>query len=127
MGRDITGTIASFRQVDFRNAGIGFVMSMNPAALRGAPHTWIATVYAEPEAEDAILRAVTDHWPNVTGIAVGEAMGIGVGTNVLDTEQRLDAALEKGVPYGCGLALAEPIDAATVEQLIDESSTDGAG
>lgn len=60
-------------------------------------------------------------------IAVGEAMGIGVGTNVLDTEQRLDAALEKGVPYGCGLALAEPIDAATVEQLIDESSTDGAG
>ena len=54
-------------------------------------------------------------------------MGIGVGTNVLDTEQRLDAALEKGVPYGCGLALAEPIDAATVEQLIDESSTDGAG
>ena len=74
MGRDITGTIASFRQVDFRNAGIGFVMSMNPAALRGAPHTWIATVYAEPEAEDAILRAVTDRWPNVTGIPVGEAI-----------------------------------------------------
>lgn len=74
MGRDITGTIASFRKVDFRNAGIGFVMSMNPAALRGAPHTWIATVYAEPQAEDAILRDVTDRWPNVTGIPVGEAI-----------------------------------------------------
>ncbi|MBV0893262.1 ABC transporter permease [Paracoccus sp. Z118] len=74
MGRDITGTIASFRQVDFRNAGIGFVMSMNPAALRGAPHSWIATVYAEPEAESAILREVADRWPNVTGIPVGEAI-----------------------------------------------------
>ena len=74
MGRDITGTIASFRQVDFRNAGIGFVMSMNPAALRGAPHTWIATVYAAPSAETALLRAVTDRWPNVTGIPVGEAI-----------------------------------------------------
>lgn len=74
LGRDITGTIASFRQVDFRNAGIGFVMSMNPAALRGAPHTWIATVYAEPEAESAILREVGDRWPNVTAIPVGEAI-----------------------------------------------------
>ena len=60
MGRDITGTVASFRKVDFRNAGIGFVMSMNPAALRGAPHTWIATVYAAPGAEAAILRAQGD-------------------------------------------------------------------
>lgn len=74
MGRDTTGTIASFRQVDFRNAGIGFVMSMNPAALRGAPHSWIATVYADVEAETAILREVGDRWPNVTGISVGEAI-----------------------------------------------------
>ncbi|WP_134726318.1 ABC transporter permease [Paracoccus luteus] len=74
MGRDITGRIASFRQVDFRNAGIGFVMSMNPAALRGAPHSWIATVYADTGAESAILREVVDRWPNVTGIPVGEAI-----------------------------------------------------
>ncbi|WP_112872826.1 ABC transporter permease [Paracoccus endophyticus] len=74
MGRDITGTVASFRKVDFRNAGIGFVMSMNPAALRGAPHTWIATVYAAPGTEGAILRAVADRWPNVTAIPVAEAI-----------------------------------------------------
>ncbi|MDO5368975.1 ABC transporter permease [Paracoccus sp. (in: a-proteobacteria)] len=74
LGRDITGTIASFRQVEFRNAGIGFVMSMNPAALQGAPHTWIATVYAGPEAETAILREIGDRWPNVTAIPVGEAI-----------------------------------------------------
>jgi putative ABC transport system permease protein len=46
-------TITSFREVDFSNAGMGFVMTLNPAALAGAPHTHIATVYAPPEAEAA--------------------------------------------------------------------------
>ena len=54
-GRDITATIASFREVDFSTAGIGFILSMNPGALAGAPHSFISTVYAEPEAEAAIL------------------------------------------------------------------------
>lgn len=74
LGRDIDGTIASFRNVDFRNAGIGFVMSMNPAALKGAPHTWIATVHAAAPADAAILRDVAGAWPNVTGIRVGDAI-----------------------------------------------------
>ena len=74
LGREITGTISSFRSVDFRNAGIGFVMSMDPAALRGAPHTWITTVYAERAAEAAILRDVGDAYPNVTGVRVGDAI-----------------------------------------------------
>ncbi|HBR37878.1 MAG TPA: drug:proton antiporter, partial [Sulfitobacter pontiacus] len=46
LGRDITGTIASFQEVDFSTAGIGFILTMNPAALTGAPHTYISTVYA---------------------------------------------------------------------------------
>lgn len=41
LSRDITGTITSFREVDFSTAGIGFILTMNPAALRGAPHTFI--------------------------------------------------------------------------------------
>ena len=46
LGRDIPATITSFRQVDFSSAGMGFVMTLNPSALQGAPHTFIATVYA---------------------------------------------------------------------------------
>ena len=42
LGRDITGTIASFQEVDFSTAGIGFVLTMNPAALAGAPHSFIS-------------------------------------------------------------------------------------
>ncbi len=74
LGRDITGTITSFREVDFSNAGMGFIMTMNPAALSGAPHTHIATVYAPPEAEAALLRDVTKTWPNITAIRIREAV-----------------------------------------------------
>ncbi|SEL78415.1 putative ABC transport system permease protein [Roseovarius azorensis] len=74
LGREITAPITSFREVDFSTAGMGFVMLMNPAALAGAPHTFIATVYAEQEAEAAILRDVTDRYPNVTAINVRDAL-----------------------------------------------------
>ena len=74
LGRDIEAEIASFREVSFESAGIGFILSMNPAALRGAPHTHIATVYAEPQAEAAILRDIASAYPNVTAIRVRDAI-----------------------------------------------------
>ena len=74
LGRDITAPITSFREVDFSTAGMGFVMLMNAAALAGAPHTFIATVYAEEPAEAAILRDVTDRFSNVTAINVRDAL-----------------------------------------------------
>ncbi|RBI71441.1 drug:proton antiporter [Roseovarius sp. TE539] len=74
LGRDITATLTSFREVDFSTAGIGFIMAMNPAALSGAPHSFIATVYADRSAEGAILRDVTGLFPNVTAIRVRDAI-----------------------------------------------------
>lgn len=74
LGRDITATIANFREVSFQNAGIGFIMSMNPAALQGAPHSWISTVYSEPQAEAAILRDLATAYPNITAIRVRDAI-----------------------------------------------------
>ena len=75
LGRDIEATITSLREVDFSTAGIGFVMVMNPAALAGAPHSHIATVYAGREAEAAILRDLAAAYPNITAIRVREAIG----------------------------------------------------
>jgi putative ABC transport system permease protein len=74
LGRDITGTIASFREVDFSTAGIGFVLSMNPAALSGAPHSFISTVYAEDSAEAEILRDLASRYPNITAVRVKDAI-----------------------------------------------------
>jgi putative ABC transport system permease protein len=60
--------------VEFENAGIGFVVTMSQNALAGAPHTHIATVYAEEEAEAAILRDVAGDAPNITAIRVRDAI-----------------------------------------------------
>lgn len=74
LGRDITGTVSSFREVDFSTAGIGFILAMNPSALSGAPHSFISTVYATPEAEAEILRDLARMFPNITAIRVRDAI-----------------------------------------------------
>ncbi len=74
LGRDIVGTVANFREVTWEDAGIGFVLSMNEAALRGAPHSWISTVYSEPEAEAQILRDLASAYPNITAIRIRDAV-----------------------------------------------------
>jgi putative ABC transport system permease protein len=74
LGRDITATVTSFREVDFATGGMGFVMVMNAAALQGAPHSHIATIYAPPEDEARILRDLAGSWPNITAIRVRDAI-----------------------------------------------------
>jgi putative ABC transport system permease protein len=76
LGRDITATITSLREVDFSTGGIGFVMALSPNAIAGAPHTHIATVYAPPEAEARILRDLAGAFPNVTAIRVRDAIAL---------------------------------------------------
>lgn len=88
LGRDLTARLASLREVEFENMGINFVMTLNPAALAGAPHTHISTVYAAPAAEAPLARAVADAMPNVTAIRVRDGIdrvtaaleGIGAAT-----------------------------------------------
>lgn len=97
LGRDITGTITSFREVDFSTAGIGFVLTMNPAALAGAPHSFISTVYAEPEAEAAILRDLAGEYPNITAIRVRDA---------IDRVAAVLAGLASAISFGALATLA---------------------
>ncbi|WP_170606108.1 ABC transporter permease [Ruegeria arenilitoris] len=96
LGRDITAELTSFREVDFSNAGIGFIMSMNPSALAGAPHSFIATVYAEEQAETAILRDLAGKYPNITAIRVRDA---------IDQVSGLLAGLAAATSYGAGISL----------------------
>ena len=74
LGRDITGTITSFRKVDFSGAGMGFILTMNPSALSAAPHSFIATIYVAPEAEAALIRDLSRSYPNITTIRVRDAI-----------------------------------------------------
>lgn len=74
LGREITATIANFRQIDWRGMGINFLMILDPGAMAGAPHTHIATVHADGAAEAPLLRAVGGAFPNVTAIGVKDAI-----------------------------------------------------
>ena len=96
LGRDITAEITSFRVVDFSTAGIGFVLSMNPAALENAPHSHIATVYAEEAAEAAILRDLAGAYPNITAIRVRDA---------IDNVVRILNGIAAATAYGAGATL----------------------
>lgn len=74
LGREIEAEITSLREVDFRTGGIGFVMMLSPDALRGAPHTHIATVYSDPSEEGRVLRELAQRWPNITAIPIRDAV-----------------------------------------------------
>ncbi|SIO53305.1 putative ABC transport system permease protein [Rhodovulum sp. ES.010] len=100
LGRDITAEVTSFREVDFSTAGIGFVIAMNPGALQAAPHTHIATVYAEPEAEAAILRDLASAYPNITAIRVRDAV---------DRVGEVLASLAAAITYGASATLVTGI------------------
>ncbi len=96
LGRDLTATITSFREVDFSTGGINFVLSLNPGALAGAPHTHIATVYAAPEAEARILRDLASAYPNITAIRVKDA---------IDRVSEALAAIAAATAYAAGATL----------------------
>ena len=70
LGREVTARVANLRKTDWMNLGINFVTVFAPGTLDNAPQSLLATVRATPRAEDALFRAVTDRFPNVSPIRV---------------------------------------------------------
>ncbi len=96
LGREITATIANFRNVDFSDASIDFVLTLNPSSIAGAPHTNIATVYADETGEAALLRDVAGDYPNITAVRVRDAIA-----RVTEALTGIAAAIS----YGAGATL----------------------
>ena len=74
LGREIELRVASLRDIEWSSLNMNFAFILSPNALRGAPHTWIATVHAPEDAEAAVERRVTDALSNVSAIRVKEAL-----------------------------------------------------
>lgn len=74
LGRDITATIANTRSVNWMNFTVNFAITFSPGALDSAPHSWLATVVAEPERESSIQRNITTRFPNISMIRLSEAI-----------------------------------------------------
>lgn len=74
LGRDITARIANLRQIDWARLGINFAIVFAPGTLEAAPQTHLAAVHVLPAEEEALVRQVTDTFPNISAIPVRDAL-----------------------------------------------------
>jgi putative ABC transport system permease protein len=74
LGREITARIANLRTIDWERLGINFALVFAPGTLEHAPQTDLAAVYVPRHEEDALVREVTERFPNVSAIPVREAL-----------------------------------------------------
>ncbi len=74
LGRDITATIANVRSVNWMNFTINFAITFAPGTLEAAPHSWLATVVADPAQEAVIQRNLSAAFPNITMIRLSDAV-----------------------------------------------------
>jgi len=74
LGRDLPLRIANLRDIEWRGLGLNFVFVASPGLLEVAPHTHIATVRNDTAQEGAVLRAISEAFPNVSGIRVRDAL-----------------------------------------------------
>lgn len=74
MGREIEAKIANLREIDWSSMSINFILVFDQHSLTGAPHSHLATARADGAAEDALFRAVTDSFANVSVIRMKEAL-----------------------------------------------------
>ncbi len=91
LGRDLTAKIANLRSLAFSDMSLNFVMVWSPNALQGAPHTFLATVYAKGEAEGRLLRVMARDFPNITAIPVRDVI-----EKVSGTLESLSSAIRWG-------------------------------
>jgi putative ABC transport system permease protein len=117
LGREITATIANLRKIDWTTMGINFVLVYAPGLLEAAPHTRIATVYAEPGAESPLRSEVARLFPNVSAIGVRDVLA-----DVLGILGRIDTAIGgiAALALVAGVVvLAESVAAAQRRKLYD--------
>ncbi|MDG2475211.1 MAG: FtsX-like permease family protein [Paracoccaceae bacterium] len=74
LGRDLTGTIQNFRDVNFATMRINFLMVFNPHALELAPHSHIGTIYSDQNYEATLLKSISHNYPNVTAISMHDTL-----------------------------------------------------
>ena len=75
LGREITAEIRHVRRVEWQGMQVNFALLLSPEPLRRAPHSYVATVAATPEAEVLVERTLVREFPQVTTVRVRDALG----------------------------------------------------
>ena len=75
LGRVIEARIANLRkEIDWSRGRLDFVFIFSPGLIESAPHTNVAAVDLPKELESAVMDRMATDLPNVTPIAIGEAV-----------------------------------------------------
>jgi putative ABC transport system permease protein len=109
LGRELTAQIANLREVDWNQLGINFVMVFSPGTLQSAPQMALATIHVPPGREDALERAVSDRFANISAIRVKEALEA-MGRILMGVGQAVQAVA--GVTLAAGLLVLAGVAAA---------------
>lgn len=117
LGRELTGTIASTRTVDWSSLSMNFAFLFSPATLEGAPRSWIATVAAPQGSETALERAIVDAVPNATAISVRQALA--TVRDILETAGQAVRATAAITLLAGGLVLSAAIAAGHRRRIYD--------
>jgi putative ABC transport system permease protein len=117
LGRQITARIANLRAIDWGRLQVEFATVFAPGVLEGAPQTHVAAVGVPPANEDALHRAVTDRYANVTAVRIRDVLA-----TVTDIMQRIIVAVRgsAGLSVAAGiLVLAGAVAAGYRRRLYD--------
>jgi putative ABC transport system permease protein len=73
-GMQVSGRVASIREVDWGSMATNFFFIFSPGMLREAPTTYVATVATPPDVDFPLQNAVSAAFPNVTAIHLREVL-----------------------------------------------------
>jgi putative ABC transport system permease protein len=72
LGVEIKATIASLREVNWRNFGFNYVLVFPPNVLANTPHSVAATIQLDGDQEDDLLNSLPSEFPSISMVKVKE-------------------------------------------------------
>ena len=75
LGRPISVTIASFREIDWRSPSFNFRILLSPGLIEGAPQTFLGGIKVTDGADAVVETELVRRFPSLLFIPVGQAIG----------------------------------------------------
>ena len=96
LGKDVKATVFNLRRVRWQSGRLNFALIFSSNSISQAPHTYVASLDASPEYEEAIRETINREHPNVTIIAVRESLELVANSLV---------ALTRAISISIGVAI----------------------
>lgn len=75
-GEELTATIASFRDFEWRGGGINFGLVLSPGAIEQFPTSYLGMLKAAEGQDEALQKLLVERFPEFIFVPVGEAIAV---------------------------------------------------